>query len=96
MNRCWCDAPGLQENGFTLTLDRFQHAKGATAISNGGRGWLRRYAPAGWGAGTISGSLEAAKKRVFLSLVGSISRLGGRTWLTALGRCPRRGPPRAA
>jgi hypothetical protein len=78
------DAPGLRAEGFTLTLDRFEHRGGTMAISSGGRGWLRRYAPSGWGTGTVSGSLAAAEKRAFLTLVGSISRLGNRTWLTPL------------
>lgn len=78
------DAARLQRDGFTMTLDQFHDATSSTPISGGGRGWLRRYAPAGWGAGTVSGSLDAARKRAFLALIGSISRLGSRTWLTTL------------
>lgn len=53
-------------------------------LSLGGRGWLRRYAPSMWGAGSNIGSLEAVRKRAFVTLVGSITRIGSYEWLTSL------------
>ena len=57
---------------------------GQIATRGGGRGWLRRYAPSGWGTGIAAGSLESAIHRSFLALVGSISRCGVRDWLTRI------------
>ena len=48
------------------------------------RGWLRRYAPTLWGAGTLTGSLDSVRRRAFLALVGAISRVGETEWLTPL------------
>lgn len=78
------DAPYLKTHGFALTPTEFQSESASLPINRGGKGWLRRYAPSGWGMGTISGSLEAAIHRGFLTLIGSISRLGNREWLTRI------------
>jgi hypothetical protein len=75
------DARSLQEGGFTLSGDCLHTAAGQLSMSEG-RGWLRRYAPSGWGSGVVGGSLEAAVHRSFLTLVGNISRTGGLEWLT--------------
>ncbi len=75
------DAPSLQEGGFTLSSDCLRTEAGQLSM-NEGRGWLRRYAPSGWGSGVVGGSLEAAVHRSFLTLVGNISRTGGLEWLT--------------
>ena len=48
------------------------------------RGWLRRYAPSGWGMGIVAGSLDAATHRSFLTLVGSIARKSSCDWLTPI------------
>jgi hypothetical protein len=80
------DGPSLQRIGFSLDLDRLIHAGEALPIRRGGRGWLRRYAPTAWGTGTVAGSLEAVTKRAFLALIGSISRIGDRSWLTPVDR----------
>lgn len=77
------DGPSLQRDGFSVTLEQVIH-KGVSIGLEGGRGWLRRYAPSEWGIGTVAGSLEAAR-RSFLGLIGSISRVGSRRWLTSLG-----------
>ena len=78
------DAPALQQGGFMLSGARLETTSGQLEIRDGGRGWLRRYAPAGWGTGIAAGSLESAIHRSFLALVGSISRSGNRTWLTRI------------
>jgi len=79
------DSPALQAQGFSLTLDQLHHAGISIELDDPfGTGWLRRYAPSGWGTGTIAGSLEAVSRRAFLALVGAITRLGNRRWLTPL------------
>lgn len=78
------DAPRLQRCGFSLDLDALSDAGRKVDLSDGGTGWLRRYAPSAWGTGSVAGSLESVTKRAFLSLVGSITRLGNREWLTTL------------
>ena len=78
------DAPALQHSGFVLSEVGLEASGGQVAIKDGGRGWLRRYAPAGWGTGIAAGSLESAIHRSFLALVGSISRTGNREWLTRI------------
>ncbi|MGZ6609191.1 MAG: ATP-grasp domain-containing protein [Solirubrobacteraceae bacterium] len=77
------DAPRLRDEGFSLDRTRLV-VQGDEGSLLEGRGWLRRYAPTAWSAGAVAGSLEAVTKRTFLSLIGSISRLGGRKWLTSL------------
>jgi hypothetical protein len=77
------DAPRLRDRGFSV--DRHVLRVDTNEVSlTGGRGWLRRYAPTAWSTGTVAGSLEAVSKRAFLSLIGSITRLGSREWLTPL------------
>lgn len=78
------DAPRLQEEGFSLDLDRLRQGELHISLRAGSRGWLRRYAPTGWGTGVVAGSLEAVTKRAFLALVGALTRLGDRDWLTPL------------
>jgi hypothetical protein len=78
------DAPGLQQSGFSVDLQSISHRGQRVDLHDGGRGWLRRYAPSAWGTGSVAGSVEAVTKRAFLSLVGSITRLGDRDWLTPL------------
>lgn len=77
------DAPTAKTLGFSVDLSRVS-INGDSCTYNSGRGWLRRYAPSAWGIGVASGSEEAVSKRAFLSLIGSISRLGTREWLTEL------------
>jgi hypothetical protein len=77
------DAPALRTEGFSVTLDRLRHADDEITL-HGGFGWLRRYAPTEWGIGSVAGSLDTAARRAFLHLVGSVSRLGSRRWLTEL------------
>ena len=76
------DAPLLQSRGFSLTLESLESCGVSLSGKESERGWLRRYAPSDWRTGIVSGSQEAAIHRTFLSLVGSISRLGNRSWLT--------------
>ena len=78
-----CDAPSLQSGGFSLRSLQLRNSHGETSL-DGGRGWLRRYAPNMWMEGTAAGSLEGVTSRAFLGLVGSISRLGAVEWLTPL------------
>jgi hypothetical protein len=80
------DAPLLQQRGFFVDLDHVRHGAADLPVNETGRGWLRRYAPSAWGAGAIAGSLESVTKGAFLSLVGSISRVGKRDWLTPLDK----------
>lgn len=77
------DAPAIVAGGFHVNATAVEFA-GQKFDLTSGRGWLRRYAPAMWGAGSVVGSLAAVEQRAFLGLVGSISRLGDVTWLTAL------------
>lgn len=78
------DAPKLTTTPYTVTADHLTVDGITIETNNQGRGWLRRYAPTLWGAGTVAGGLESARKRAFLSLVGSLSRTGNRQWLTTL------------
>jgi len=80
------DAPSLRDDGYSLTLDRFQHRGQVLDFADLARGWLRRYAPTEWGAGLVAGSEEALSRRSFLSLVGSLARISGCDWLTPLDR----------
>lgn len=78
------DAPSLQRGGFVLSATKLEANGGEISNAGGGRGWLRRYAPSGWGTGNVAGSLASAIHRSFLHLVGSISRTGNRVWLTRI------------
>ncbi len=78
------DAPRLAAESYLLGDDSLTISDDAITLADRGPGWLRRYAPTRWGAGSLAGSLEAVSKRAFLTLVGSISRLGNRQWLTDL------------
>jgi hypothetical protein len=78
------DAPSLKDQGFSLTSAHLESGGSRTSMSEGGTGWLRRYAPAAWGRGLVAGSLDAAVHRSFLTLIGSIVRCGSRRWLTTL------------
>jgi hypothetical protein len=79
------DAPSLRREGFRLEGEGLMVGDRLTGLGKG-RGWLRRYAPTMWGAGTLAGGLEAVTIRSFLGLVGSLSRVGGIEWLTPLER----------
>jgi hypothetical protein len=78
------DAPTLRRDGFILSMSSFETKGNRVSTAEGGRGWLRRYAPSGWGVGIPAGSLDAAVHRAFLTLVGSVSRTGNRSWLTRI------------
>jgi hypothetical protein len=78
------DAPSLLAGGFTLTAKYLETGGTRLSTQSGGTGWLRRYAPARWGAGVVSGSLDSAIHRAFLTLVGCVSRSGNRRWLTRI------------
>lgn len=78
------DAPKLTSAPYSVTADLLTVDGVTLNLYNAGAGWLRRYAPTLWGAGTVAGGLESARKRAFLSLVGSLSRTGDRQWLTTL------------
>jgi hypothetical protein len=78
------DAPRLTMDPYLLSSDSLTVGDDTIALADRAPGWLRRYAPTRWGAGTVAGTLEAVSKRAFLTLVGSISRLGNRAWLTDL------------
>ena len=78
------DAPTLQDGEFTLS-ERGLTLNGVHVDAAGAhRGWLRRYAPSGWGMGIVAGSLDAATHRSFLTLVGSIARKSSCDWLTPI------------
>ena len=75
--RCRTESSHFSERGLTLNG---VHVDAAGAH----RGWLRRYAPSGWGMGIVAGSLDAATHRSFLTLVGSIARKSSCDWLTPI------------
>lgn len=77
------DAPALVGGGFSLSGSRLVTSSG-TVEFGGLAGWLRRYSPSLWGAGTVAGTLEAVTHRAFLGLVASISRIGSTRWLTSV------------
>ena len=78
------DAPRLTTQPYAIHDGVLTLGEITVRTDEAGRGWLRRYAPTMWGAGAIAGSLESVRKRAFLTLVGSISRVGNRQWLTKL------------
>jgi hypothetical protein len=78
------DTLSLQERPFAITLSHLEIGGFHLDLQDSSSGWLRRYAPSNWGSGIISGSLEAAVHRSFLTLVGSLSRLGNREWLSSI------------
>ena len=78
------DGPTLQDGEFTLTQRGLTLNDTHVDAGKAHRGWLRRYAPSGWGAGIVAGSLEAAVHRSFLTLVGCIARTGSCEWLTPI------------
>jgi len=78
------DATSLRDGGFTLSETLLETGDRRLDLNDGGTGWLRRYAPSGWGTGIVAGSMESAVHRSFLTLVGSISRSGDRRWLTRI------------
>jgi len=79
------DAPRLASLPYSLANGELSVGSETVRTDQGGRGWLRRYAPTMWGAGSVAGTLESVRKRAYLTLVGSISRAGDRNWLTSLG-----------
>lgn len=78
------DAPTLRDGEFTLTQRGLTLNGLYMDAGEAHRGWLRRYAPSGWGTGIVAGSLDAAIHRAFLTLVGSIARKSGCDWLTPI------------
>jgi hypothetical protein len=78
------DAPSLRHTPYRLETNELTVGPDTVRLGSGTRGWLRRTAPTLWGAGTVSGSLDSVQYRAFLTLVGSISRLGSTSWLTSL------------
>lgn len=78
------DVESLAQGTFTLTTSELEIEGQRVNLRVPEKGWLRRYAPSKWGAGVASGSQEAAINRSYLSLVGSVARLGHREWLTTL------------
>lgn len=86
-----CDCPVVVIDAKTLASVRFVLVDGAfefesdtlRATVSGGRGWVRRIAPAGWEDGVILGSHEAAVKTAWLSLMASLARVSRVDWLTA-------------
>lgn len=78
------DAPTLQDGEFTLTQRGLTLNGVHMDAAEAHRGWLRRYAPSGWGMGIVAGSLDAAIHRSFLTLVGCIARNESCDWLTPI------------
>ena len=78
------DAPSLATATYRLDGVTLQLGDRTVVLDSGTRGWLRRYAPTLWGAGTLTGSLDSVRRRAFLALVGAISRVGTTHWLTPL------------
>lgn len=78
------DADSLTRTGFALTDDSLEVDGTTVTLGSNCRGWLRRYAPSMWGAGLVSGSLEAVRRRAFLTLAAAITRRRGIEWLTTL------------
>ncbi len=78
------DAPTLRDGQFALTHRGLTLNDLQMDADESHRGWLRRYAPSGWGTGIVAGSLDAAIHRSFLTLVGSIARSSCCDWLTPI------------
>jgi hypothetical protein len=78
------DVTALETGSFSLTNDSLILDDAILKLNDGGMGWLRRYAPSSWGIGVVAGSIESAIHRSFLTLVGSLNRLGNRQWLTRI------------
>lgn len=78
------DAPSLADRTYHLEGANLSLDGRTISLDDGTRGWLRRYAPTLWGAGTVTGSLDSIRRRAFLALVGSISRVGSPRWLTSV------------
>lgn len=78
------DAPTLTDVTYRLDGLRLRIGERTVVLDAGTSGWLRRYAPTLWGAGTVTGGLDSIRRRAFLALVGAISRVGSTRWLTPL------------
>lgn len=79
------DAARLMADPYTLVPgDRLTVGGSTLSLREPSRGWLRRSAPSVWGAGLVTGSLDAVKHRAFLTLVGSLSRLCSVSWVTPI------------
>lgn len=76
------DAEVLSYGNYSLTRTQLEIGEYVLDVNDTDCGWLRRYAPSNWGAGIVTGSLDAVIYRSFLTLVGCVSRMGRRTWLT--------------
>lgn len=79
------DAPLLTTESYTVIGgERITIGDRTLDLNREARGWLRRSSPTMWAAGMVAGSLEWLERRAFLTLVASISRLGGIDWLTSV------------
>lgn len=79
------DAQTLAKEPYVFVEgQRFTIAGAGVEFARCSRGWLRRSSPTLWGAGLVTGSLDAVRHRAFLSLVGSLARVGGVEWLTGV------------
>lgn len=83
------DAAALSRKPFCVLDDHLTLDGSSIELNGCTNGWLRRHAPSAWGAGTVSGSLDAARLRAFMSVIGSIARASGPVWLTPLDKMLR-------
>lgn len=74
------DADDLAEVGYWVSQNELVIAD--TAITGGGRGWLRRVAPNRWTTGHRVGSVEDVSFRARVRLITSIARNASLEWLT--------------
>jgi len=59
-------------------------SEGWEPVARAGRGWIRRFAPAGWTKGTQTHSQHAAEQAAWLSMLVSYVRVGGISWMTSI------------
>lgn len=79
------DAQSLIDEPYTVVEgDRLTFGDRTIDMTAPTSGWLRRSSPTLWGAGIVTGSLESVRHRAFLTLVGSITRIGDTDWLTTV------------
>ena len=59
-------------------------SEGWKPVAPTGRGWIRRFAPAGWTEGTRAHSQHAIEQAAWLSMLVSYVRVGGISWMTSI------------
>jgi glutathione synthase/RimK-type ligase-like ATP-grasp enzyme len=78
------DASTLASRPYWLTEDAGEFDNLRFGADQPTRGWVRRLAPADWGAGVVSGTHAAVAHAAQLSLMAALGRTPGITWLSPL------------